>query len=328
MNKRLLGGVESIFASGTSRVFRFAGLPATTACLDGIKLTLESSYSYSERPIKFAQGNGTVEFRLPLPPPLMSAKSNPSPPKDSKTSLLQLILVDASTDRDIGPLTDGTIIDVSVLPSINVRADWTSRLFPAGSVMFSYNGEPFSTEKNPPFVFNGHNASDYFSWKPYLGVHTITAAPFIDKLSIFPAGKSTLVTFSVVDNGFGNFTVANVSSAPKTYGVTGLFLVNAHTEKTILQMTNGTVLKLSALPTKDLNIQAFTRPYPTGRVRFSYDKAIYYQTETVPPYLMGTDWARNLTWQPTLGQHRVTATAYDSAGNERGVMTVNFAVIV
>jgi hypothetical protein len=36
---------------------------------------------------------------------------------------------------------------------------------------------------------------------------------------------------------------------------------------------------------EDSAISTNTRTHPTGRVRFSYDRALNYQTETVPPYM-------------------------------------------
>jgi hypothetical protein len=68
-NKRIQGGVDTLMDKGSSRIFKFVGIPATKECLDKLTLSLDSSYAYKERPIKFAQKNGTVSFRLPLPPP-------------------------------------------------------------------------------------------------------------------------------------------------------------------------------------------------------------------------------------------------------------------
>jgi hypothetical protein len=72
-NKRIQGGVDTLMDKGSSRIFKFVGIPATSECLDKLTLSLESSYAYKERPIKFAQKNGTVSFRLPLPPAVVNA---------------------------------------------------------------------------------------------------------------------------------------------------------------------------------------------------------------------------------------------------------------
>jgi hypothetical protein len=61
-------GVEKIINQGDVKTFEFKNIPATSDCLSGVSLSLESSYAYPDRPIKFAQGSdGTVKLNLPLP---------------------------------------------------------------------------------------------------------------------------------------------------------------------------------------------------------------------------------------------------------------------
>lgn len=67
MTKIVLPGVDTIIDQGSSKVLGFVGVPATTSCLNALSLTLESSYGYAGRPIKFAQGNGNLTLSLPLP---------------------------------------------------------------------------------------------------------------------------------------------------------------------------------------------------------------------------------------------------------------------
>jgi hypothetical protein len=62
-----VNGVETLIEAGEFKVFRFNDVPATEACLSRIQLSLVSSKLYSGRPIKFAQGNGNVVLRLPMP---------------------------------------------------------------------------------------------------------------------------------------------------------------------------------------------------------------------------------------------------------------------
>ena len=72
-----VGGVDALMGQGSSSEFVFTGVPATAACLDSVSLSFESSYLFDERPIKFAQGNGSLSFSLPLPGPVASSTSAP-----------------------------------------------------------------------------------------------------------------------------------------------------------------------------------------------------------------------------------------------------------
>jgi hypothetical protein len=67
MPKIVLGGANTMTETGELRIFSFTKIPATGECLSSLSLTLESSYVYPNRLIKFAQGNGALNFRLPVP---------------------------------------------------------------------------------------------------------------------------------------------------------------------------------------------------------------------------------------------------------------------
>jgi hypothetical protein len=63
-----LPGVNEIIEKNESRIFLFRNVPATTVCLSNVSLSLQSSYAYPGRPIKFAQGTtGDVTIRVPVP---------------------------------------------------------------------------------------------------------------------------------------------------------------------------------------------------------------------------------------------------------------------
>jgi hypothetical protein len=73
--KLLLGGVKTLDDQYEANIFTFTGIPTTAACLNDLSLSLESSYAYARRPIKFAQGTGKIRFRLPPPggwPPVVA----------------------------------------------------------------------------------------------------------------------------------------------------------------------------------------------------------------------------------------------------------------
>jgi hypothetical protein len=63
----------------SNAVIRLNNIPATTACLGKIEFRLGSTMLYSDRPIKWAQGNdGKVIVKIPLPPGLKDAKPEPN----------------------------------------------------------------------------------------------------------------------------------------------------------------------------------------------------------------------------------------------------------
>jgi hypothetical protein len=67
--KASLPGVDAIILKGQSKQFIFRNVPATRECLGGISISLQSSYAYAGRPVRFAQGtNGKVILSIPSPP--------------------------------------------------------------------------------------------------------------------------------------------------------------------------------------------------------------------------------------------------------------------
>jgi hypothetical protein len=148
MPPKYVGGVDSLIDNGESKVFGFTNIPATKTCLDALTLTLESSYAYPGKPIKFAQGNGSLRFSLPLPGGTGPIGPRPSPVQSpvSSGSSVTLTLVNADSDTDIGRLTNGAVINLAVYPRINVRAIPSAS---TRSIVFKLNGNVFKVCKGP-----------------------------------------------------------------------------------------------------------------------------------------------------------------------------------
>jgi hypothetical protein len=68
-------GVDEIILKGQSKRFLFRSVPATRECLDGISVSMHSSYEYAGRPVRFAQGTngGKVTLSIPSPPKSVSS---------------------------------------------------------------------------------------------------------------------------------------------------------------------------------------------------------------------------------------------------------------
>jgi hypothetical protein len=137
-------------------------------------------------------GKSQIQTKAPRVAPTSPTIITPSPVSDPKASSIVMTLVNADTDMDIGLMTNGMFIDLSLSPNVNVRADPTPS-FPTKQVQFKYDGSIFRIESQFPYVLNGNSGADYHAWKPEIGNHTIEATAFNgnDLLSSF-------VTFTVI----------------------------------------------------------------------------------------------------------------------------------
>src|SRR4051794_18401689 len=113
-----------------------------------------------------------------------------------------LVLVDAGADKDVGQLADGAGIDTAAVGSqLNLRAILTGGQ--VGSVAFSLDGAPARTESDAPFTLAGNNGSDYLTWRPTPGAHTLTVQPYADANGTGAAGQAMVCHFTVT-GGTGN----------------------------------------------------------------------------------------------------------------------------
>ena len=114
-------GMEGIIAEGDSKLFSFHGIPATSSCLSAASLHMYSSFAYTKRPIKFAQGvNGTVLLNLSLPPDHFLSNSNtttnipsisPSIDRSLLPSMVQkLVIPELPTSLTYVPTSSDTFI--------------------------------------------------------------------------------------------------------------------------------------------------------------------------------------------------------------------------
>lgn len=133
----------------------------------------------------------------------------------SGQTLTTLMLVNADTDLDIGPMSSGMTIDLAITPNLSVRAE-TSPM-PVGSVKFSYDSlDNLRTESGPPYTINGDiGGTDYTAWVPALGTHTLTGTPYTGSAAAGTAGTAKTVVFTVIDSTITGFPIVN-AGADKT----------------------------------------------------------------------------------------------------------------
>ncbi|CAB9513964.1 laminin G sub domain 2 [Seminavis robusta] len=102
----------------------------------------------------------------PTPGPTTSpTTSQPSPTGAAVISIVNLILVDATTRQDIHTISTGDVIRVPVGSSLTVRAQPSSRT-EVESVDFYLDGEFFNNGPWPSYAMNGHSISAGIAYLP------------------------------------------------------------------------------------------------------------------------------------------------------------------
>ncbi len=100
----------------------------------------------------------------------------PKPPVNGVLAVTRLVLVDAATQRDLRPLTDGDTIRLGADGlALNVRAEVSGA---ASSVRFAWNGKAVRTENTAPYAFAADDNGVYRRWTPAAGTHVLRAAPY------------------------------------------------------------------------------------------------------------------------------------------------------
>lgn len=354
MTKNVHGGVDTLIDVGSSKVFVFKGIPASTTCLDAVTLSLESSYAYPERPVQFAQRDGSVSFRIPLPTQIGSPVSPLPAPKSAPVSLpiflpfapkavpiapkaAPIIPMTAPIAPMAAPIASvpSTGFKAMALTLIDANADVAiGPLFHGATVnlmdypSINVRADPSSTfaTKSVKFTYDGVPfKTDDTTPYAFLGRGGANYKPWRPRV-----GKHTIVATPYSDLNGGGLAGKStfVSFSVVSFGVVDFMLINADTNKPIRALVNGAKLRLSTLPTKKLNVQAVTYPSTTGKVRFAYDGNKNYNTEDFPPYSLASDWGGDyFGWTPAVGWHSLTATAIDPSGKEGGSRTVTFNVV-
>ena len=126
---------------------------------------------------------------------------------------------------------------------------------------------------------------------------------------------------------------ATFKAVPVGQQVSSFTLVNADTDLDLQPLTNGAVLNLATLPTRNLNIRANTGPTPVGSVRLILSGTVAHtQTESVAPYaLFGDNGLGDYSpWVPAVGSYTLTARPYTgggATGTAGAALTISFSVL-
>lgn len=124
------------------------------------------------------------------------------PPPPPGLSVSSFTLINADTDQDLGPLTNGASVNLATLPTRNLNVRANTNPATVASVRFGYDGATsVSVESAAPYAFMGDSGGDYAPWTPSAGSHTLTATPFSGAGATGTAGGSLSVTFTVIGGG-------------------------------------------------------------------------------------------------------------------------------
>ncbi len=137
------------------------------------------------------------------------------------------------------------------------------------------------------------------------------------------------IVLTVTDAG-GLATTQEVRLDPDC-NATSFVLVDADADVDIQALTNGAVLNLATLPTRNLNIRANANPATTGSVVFALSGAqVQNQTESVLPYALFSDSGGNYNpWMPPVGSYTLLATPYSGSGGTGtpgAALSISFSV--
>eukprot|EP00172_Hildenbrandia_rubra_P000746 Plantae.Rhodophyta-Hildenbrandia_rubra.ctg1412.p2 GENE.Plantae.Rhodophyta-Hildenbrandia_rubra.ctg1412~~Plantae.Rhodophyta-Hildenbrandia_rubra.ctg1412.p2 ORF type:complete len:1364 (+),score=308.33 Plantae.Rhodophyta-Hildenbrandia_rubra.ctg1412:7341-11432(+) len=99
----------------------------------------------------------------------------------SSTSEIKLVVVDAVTDKDFGPLVDGGKFADGELPEeISLRADVKQVAGAKNSVTFYVDGKAVRTESSVPYAIAGDSKGSYRTWNAPAGGATVKVEHLAD----------------------------------------------------------------------------------------------------------------------------------------------------
>ncbi len=249
---------------------------------------------------------------LPLAFPLNVMGQTPG------TQVTGFTLINAANNTDIQSLKNGDVINLASCRSLNIRANTSPST--VGSVVFSLSGQQSKalTESTAPYALFGDINAVYNSWTPAVGSYTLKATPYSGSGGSGTAGTPLTINFTVADN------------STFTSSITSFTLVNATTDQDIQTITNGAVLNLATLPSRNLNIRANTSTATVGSVVFNLSgQQVRNFTEGLAPYALFGDIVGDYKdWSPAVGNYTLKATPYSASGgtgNAGTALTISFS---
>ena len=145
-------------------------------------------------------------------------------------TVADLTLINATTNSDIGQISDGDTINMyNTGTALNIRADVSGTV---GSVVFGYDGNAsYQTESVAPYAIGTDNSGDYNEWTPTLGNNTVVATPYSEASGAGTAGTALTVSFVVINEDNGGGTGGGTGYDPPDDPGTGTVTISGETKK-------------------------------------------------------------------------------------------------
>jgi len=112
--------------------------------------------------------------------------------------VVSFTLVKTGSFGIIGPLQEGSVINLNSIGKFNIKADLCTD--PVGSVKFILNGNIYNIDNTTPYALAGDNGGSYQRWNPAPGNYTLTAVPYAGVNATGTQGTSFTVNFTVISS--------------------------------------------------------------------------------------------------------------------------------
>ncbi len=133
----------------------------------------------------------------PNPTPLPTAT-----PAPSTLAISSFSLINANTEQPISgfsPLANGASLSFASLGTRNLNLRANTLPSRVGSVDFILDGRSYRLENSGPYALAGNNGTDYASWTPTLGQHTLTAIAYSGSNRTGTASPAYTIAFAVTE---------------------------------------------------------------------------------------------------------------------------------
>ena len=138
--------------------------------------------------------------------------------------------------------------------------------------------------------------------------------------------RGTMAALAIIP---GNVLAESVDEArTSSSSIEQIIIINADSDQSIRELSDGMQLDLAKLPSRKLNLQAITIPERVGSVRFELNGVKRYREESVAPYALAGDKIGDFNpWIPRLGEHYVEVTPIGKDGTPGDALRIHFSVI-